>query len=52
MDFAEEDERCAIACLFTVSPKPPRVTVDVVGGLGAMAVLGTLIERPPATAGP
>lgn len=38
--------RCMVDCLATDSPKPPRVTVEVVAGLGAIAVFGTLAVRP------
>ncbi|MNS97183.1 hypothetical protein D3C72_1315080 [compost metagenome] len=38
--------RCMVACFATESPKPPRVTVLVVAGFGAIAVFGTVIERP------
>ena len=44
--------RCMLLCLATVSPKPPRVTVLVTAGFGAMAVFGTVMVRPPAVAGP
>ncbi len=44
--------RCMLVCLATVSPKPPRVTVLVTAGFGAMAVFGTVMVRPPAVAGP
>jgi len=35
-----------VFCLATESPKPPRVTVLVVAGFGAIAVLGTFMVRP------
>ena len=38
--------RCIVLCLATDSPKPPRVTVVVVAGFGAIAVLGTVMVRP------
>lgn len=38
--------RCMVLCLATDSPKPPRVTVDVVAGFGAIAVFGTVMVRP------
>ncbi len=38
--------RCMVFCLATESPKPPRVTVLVVAGFGAIAVLGTFMVRP------
>ena len=38
--------RCMVLCLATDSPNPPRVTVEVVAGFGAMAVFGTVMVRP------
>lgn len=38
--------RCMVVCFATDSPKPPRVMVLVVAGLGAIAVLGTVVVRP------
>ncbi|MNS65570.1 hypothetical protein D3C72_987400 [compost metagenome] len=38
--------RCMVDCLATDSPKPPRVTVLVVAGFGAIADFGTVAVRP------
>ena len=38
--------RCMVLCLATDSPNPPRVTVEVVAGFGAIAVFGTVMVRP------
>ncbi|MNL76576.1 hypothetical protein D3C87_2025660 [compost metagenome] len=38
--------RCMVDCFATESPNPPRVTVLVVAGFGAMAVFGTVAVRP------
>lgn len=35
-----------VDCFATDSPKPPRVTVVVVAGFGAIAVFGTFMVRP------
>jgi hypothetical protein len=35
-----------LVCFATDSPNPPRVTVLVVAGFGAIAVFGTVMVRP------
>ncbi len=42
--------RCMLFCFATVSPKPPRVMVEVVAGFGAIAVLGTVMVLPEVAA--